>query len=173
MAKFDPAEIDAFSARDVLAAFGLPSRERGPCPLCLTSSASQAFVARGVFWCCFACGRSGNQVGLYAALGGITRGQAVRAIAQALGLSPEEGDYETLVAARAAREAARVEAARAERSASIRFRVAAWKLDYLRSVAARARTRSALSENVLGWLYREIGECEAVVLRDYPVRGWV
>lgn len=167
---YDIAQIDAFSVGDVLTAFGLPAPARGPCPLCLTSPASQAFSWQGVFWSCFACGRKGNQIGLYAALGGTSYGTAIRAIAGTLGLGPVEPS--ALEAARSARETESQARARADRSASIRFRVAAWKRDYLSEIARRARIYSPAALDVLETLYRELGEAEAVVLREYPAKGW-
>lgn len=169
---FDIADLDVFTCGDVLAHFGLPVTSRGPCPLCQTSRESVAFSIRGHLWKCFACGRGGNNVGLYAALAGITAWQAVQAIAGHLGLSAES-DPKALAEIRSAREAARAEVERLERKASIRFRVAAWKLDYLREVASRARVDSPFAGEILAGLYREIGDCEAIVLREYPLRGWV
>ena len=150
MGKFAREDLDRFSSRDVLVAFGLPARERGPCPLCLTSDASQAFAVHGVFWHCHACQRSGNQVGLYAALGGCSRGQAVGAIATALGLDPADG-----VSSRRAREAAlSAQAARdrAERLARARWQGAMLRRDLLRAAIAEARP-TPLSWDMLRGLY--------------------
>ena len=170
MAAFAKDDIDRFTAREVLAAFGLPSRERGPCPLCLTSEASQAFVCKGIFFNCFACGRKGNAVGLYAALGGISRGRAVGAIAQALGLTPADGV--SSAAARDAALAARDAKTRAERIARARWQGKLAIRDILRREAASIPD-TILGADILANLYRQLGDVEAWIEQaTYPRKAW-
>ena len=60
---------------------------RGACPLCGSSGGRQAFSVRGKFWKCFACGLGGDAINLEAALGGISKGDAIKALAARLGFS--------------------------------------------------------------------------------------
>lgn len=99
---YDPASLDAFTVAMVLDAFGVKhGKSRGPCPLCKTSQNSEALAFRGPVYKCFACGRQGNQVGLYAEIAGVSRRDAVNQIAARLGLTGS--DPKTISAAIAKR----------------------------------------------------------------------
>lgn len=170
MRKYANEDIDRFTVADTLATFGLPAPARGPCPLCLTSRDSTAFSVRGAVWKCFACGRGGNAVQLYAALGGISVGAAIHAIAGHLGLSPADGV--ALEAAREAALAARDAKDKADRLARMRWQLAfSWR-DLLR------REIASIPDTPLGWdvlanLYRQLGTVEAWIEQaSFPTRGW-
>ena len=163
-------DIDRFTVADTLAAFGLPAPARGPCPLCLTSKDSTAFSQTGRVWKCFACGRGGTAVRLYAALGGVSVGAAIHAIAGHLELT--EQDPTRAAATREAALAARDAKDKADRLARMRWQLAfSWR-DLLR------REIASIPDTPLGWdvlanLYRQLGTVEAWIEQaSYPTRGW-
>lgn len=169
---FANEDLDRFSVADVLAAFGLPVAARGPCPLCHTSERSQAFWHLGYAWGCHACQRRGNQIGLYAALAGVSYGRAVRAIAGHLGIS--EADPADLLTSRLA--AARAASERQELSeiAGTVWRARLRRRDRLRASIAEIQACTPLSWSVLGNLYAALGRVEDwIESREYEMRGWL
>lgn len=170
MPRFADEDLDKFRVADVLAAFGLPNAPRCPCPLCLTSNASQAFTHRGVLWNCFACGRKGNQLSLYAALGGVSYGAACRAIAGHLGLTP--GDPEGMQAATLARQAAEAEAREREEIEAVRWRARLVRRDRLRARIATLPP-TPLAWDMMGNLYAALGRVEAWIEQtEFKPKTW-
>lgn len=169
--RYAQEDLDRFGVAEVLAAHGLPAPARGPCPLCLTSNASQAFTVRGIFWHCFACGAKGNPVQLYAALSGVTAGAAIRAIAGHLGLDPV--DDAALGAAREATMAARMKADQAERIARARWQGAFARRDVTQGAIDSIRVCTPASWDVLRNLYASLGDVECWIEQaEYPAKDW-
>lgn len=70
-----------------------PGMKRYPCPLCNTSSRSQAFSVRDARWHCFACGRGGDVIELVGALRGLSWKDAIGVAAELAGVAA--GDFST------------------------------------------------------------------------------
>ena len=160
--RFDAEDLARFDCAMVLDRFGWARLEaRSPCPFCKTSPGSTAFSFKGHLYICYACGKRGNSVGLYADLAGIPYGRAAAEIASHLGLiesSPAEWD-----AKRRARELAHEAETEAAEIARARWEGRQARLERLRAIARamRGSDPGPLALDVLGNLYLEIGRLEA------------
>ncbi len=64
------------------------TRDRGPCPICGTSSTSQAFSVRNDRWRCFACGERGDAVDLIRVMRGCSPREALTELVRQAGIDP-------------------------------------------------------------------------------------
>lgn len=169
---FSNESLAGFSTADALQAHGLSAPKRGPCPFCNTSTNSQSFLQSGATYHCFACGKTGNAVGLYSDLAGIPYAQGVQAVASILGLSPD--DPVAVTKAANARRQAEAEARERDEIESVRWRARLARRDRLRAAIAGIPDCTPLSWSVLGNLYAALGRVEDwIESREYAMKGWL